>query len=72
VKARLAATDIGAEETRRLRMKLAEVAASHAGRSDDAIKAYRDLIEANEQDEDAIASLDRLLRAAPERRDDLR
>lgn len=72
MKARLAAPNLASDEARRLRMKLAEVAASHAGRSDDAIKAYRDLIEANEEDEDAIAGLDRLLRAAPERREDLR
>lgn len=72
IQARLAKKDVAADEGRRLRMKLAEVAASHAGRSDDAIRAYRELIETNEEDEDAIAGLDRLLRAAPDRRDDLR
>ena len=60
------------EERRSLRLKLAEVSATHTGRSEDAIAAYRELIMTNEEDEEAIAALDRLLRAAPDRRDDLR
>ena len=60
------------DERRALRLKLAEVSATHTGRSDDAIGAYRELIITNEQDEQAITALDRLLRAAPDRRDDLR
>lgn len=74
VKALEARADGGADfdERRTLRLKLAEVSATHVGNSEDAIKAYRELIEANEEDEEAIAALDRLLRAAPDRRDDLR
>lgn len=60
------------DELRGLRLKLAEISASHAGRPDEAIAAYKALIESNEADEGAIAALDRLLRSAPERRDDLR
>ena len=56
----------------RLRMKLAEVSAVHAGRPDDAIAAYKELIEANPEDEAAVAGLDRLLRSSPSHRDDLR
>src|SRR5205085_1935973 len=70
--ARLESRDATGEERRYLRMKLAEVAATQAGRPDDAIAAYRELIESNPDDDEAIAALDRLLRAAPERRDDLR
>jgi tetratricopeptide (TPR) repeat protein len=60
------------DERRSLRLKLAEVSATHTGKSDDAIGAYRELIVTNEDDEEAIAALDRLLRAAPDRREDLR
>jgi tetratricopeptide (TPR) repeat protein len=60
------------DERRALRLKLAEVSATHTGKTDDAIGAYRELIVTNEEDEEAIAALDRLLRAAPDRRDDLR
>lgn len=60
------------DERRALRLKLAEVSATHTGRSDDAISAYRELILTNQDDEEAITALDRLLRSAPERRDDLR
>jgi tetratricopeptide (TPR) repeat protein len=76
IQARLSAIESGAraglDERRELRMKLAEVSALHAGRPDDAVAAYKDLIESNPDDEVAIAGLDRLLRAAPDRRDDLR
>jgi len=72
LEARSNASSASADERRALRLKLAEVSASHAGRSEDAITAYRELIEANENDEEAIAALDRLLRSAPERHEDLR
>jgi tetratricopeptide (TPR) repeat protein len=72
LEARANAAGAEPDERRTLRLKLAEVSATHTGRSDDAIRAYRELIEANEDDEEAIVGLDRLLRAAPERRDDLR
>ena len=71
IQARLESAE-GADEQRELRMKLAEVSALHAGRPDDAVLAYKELIEANPEDEAAIAGLDRLLRSSPERRDDLR
>lgn len=72
LEARAGASDADADERRALRLKLAEVSAVHAGKSDDAINAYRELIETNQDDEEAIAALDRLLRAAPDRKDDLR
>ena len=72
IQTRLAGKGATADEQRVLRMKLAEVSAHHAGRADDAIGAYRELIEANPADEEAIQALDRLLRAAPDRREDLR
>ncbi len=68
-RAKSASTD---DERRALRLKLAETSAAHTGRKDDAIDAYRALIEANEDDQEAIVALDGLLRASPERRDDLR
>src|SRR5262249_49731674 len=70
--ARLDSRAASADERRYLRMKLAEVSATQAGRPEDAIGAYRDLIDNNPDDEEASAALDRLLRAAPDRRDDLR
>lgn len=72
IQARLSSPSASIDERRELRMKLAEVSAIHAGRPDDAIEAYKELIDANPEDEVAIAALDRLLRATPERRDDLR
>lgn len=60
------------DERRALRLKLAEVSATHVGKSDDAIAAYRELVMTNEEDEEAIVALDRLLRAVPDRREDLR
>ncbi|OJY31236.1 MAG: hypothetical protein BGO98_46070 [Myxococcales bacterium 68-20] len=71
IQARLESAE-GADEQRELRMKLAEVSAQHAGKPDDAVLAYKDLIEANPEDEAAIAGLDRLLRSSPDRHDDLR
>ncbi|CAN5681769.1 hypothetical protein BH11MYX4_BH11MYX4_06680 [soil metagenome] len=72
LEARASSSSADYDERRSLRLKLADVSATHTGQSDDAINAYRDLILTNEEDEEAIAALDRLLRAAPERRDDLR
>jgi tetratricopeptide (TPR) repeat protein len=60
------------DERRALRLKLAEVSATYTGKSEDAIGAYRELIMTNEEDEEAVAALDRLLRSAPDRREDLR
>ena len=71
IQARLESAE-GADEQRELRMKLAEVSAHHAGKPDDAVLAYKELIEANPEDEAAIAGLDRLLRSSPDRHDDLR
>ncbi len=72
IQARLASASASMDERRELRMKLAEVSALHAGRPDDAVAAYKELIEANPEDEVAIAGLDRLLRSSPDRKDDLR
>ncbi|MBS2012098.1 MAG: tetratricopeptide repeat protein [Deltaproteobacteria bacterium] len=72
LEARAEAPGADADERRALRMKLAEVSAVHAGKSDDAIQAYRELIQSNPDDEEAVTALDRLLRAAPDRKDDLR
>ncbi|MBX3189348.1 MAG: tetratricopeptide repeat protein [Labilithrix sp.] len=72
LEARASSKSTSLDEKRGLRLKLAEVSAVHTGNSGDAIGAYRELIEANENDEEAIAALDRLLRAAPDRHDDLR
>jgi tetratricopeptide (TPR) repeat protein len=58
-------------EIRTLRGKLAEVYASELGRADEAVAAYRALIEEDETDEPAIQTLDRILRES-DRRDDLR
>ena len=58
-------------EIRALRGKLAEVYASELGRVDEAVAAYRALIEEDDSDELAIQTLDRILRES-DRRDDLR
>jgi len=72
LQARASSSSADYDERRVLRLKLAEVSATHTGQSEDAIVIYRDLIVINEEDEEAITALDRLLRAEPERRDDLR
>lgn len=72
IQERLASPTARPDERRELRMKLAEVSALHAGRPDDAVLAYKELIEADADDVAAVAALDRLLRSSPERRDDLR
>jgi golgin subfamily B member 1 len=72
IRARLAVPTASIDERRELRMKLAEVSAIHAGRPDDAVEAYKELIEANPDDEVAVSGLDKLLRSMPDRREDLR
>ncbi|HEY2517610.1 MAG TPA: tetratricopeptide repeat protein [Polyangiaceae bacterium] len=57
-------------ERRNLRAKIAEVQARE-GLIDEAVKGYRALVEEDEKDDAALASLDRMLRGA-DRRDDLR
>lgn len=69
---RLATDDVFVTERRALRVKLAEVSATQLGRMDDAIQAYRALLEEDSGDDMALAALDRILRQDPERRDDLR
>ncbi|WP_394820879.1 tetratricopeptide repeat protein [Pendulispora albinea] len=76
--ARLKDTKLGPSVTpeeldarRTLRSKIAEVYALELGRVDDAIVAYRSLVEDNPDDEEIVGSLDRLLRSES-RRDDLR
>jgi tetratricopeptide (TPR) repeat protein len=59
------------EGIRVLRAKLAEVYAREMGRVDEAVATYRSLVEEDEGDELAMATLDRILRES-DRRDDLR
>ncbi len=61
----------GREELRVLRAKLAEVFAREMGRIDEAVQAYRQLVEEDETDDVAVQTLDRVLRES-DRRDDLR
>lgn len=72
LEARASAPSADLEEQRALRLKLADVSATQTGQTDDAVNAYRGLIQTNPEDEEAIAALDRLLRSSPDRRDDLR
>lgn len=72
VEARLTtATDLPAEDRRALKLKLADVYAREIGKLDEAVAAYRELIEADPSDAETIQSLDALLRANG-RKDDLR
>ncbi len=66
-----AATAPSPEEKHVLEAKIAETYATQLGRVDEAIAAYRTLVEQNPDDDDAVAKLDRILRAQ-DRRDDLR
>ena len=68
-----AAPDAGlpAEEKRALRRRLAEVYARELSKLDEAVAAYRELVEADPADAETVAALDALLRAN-ERKDDLR
>ncbi|HEY1960283.1 MAG TPA: tetratricopeptide repeat protein [Polyangiaceae bacterium] len=61
----------GGEEKHALEAKIAETYATQLGRVDEAIAAYRRLVEENPDDHEAIATLDRILRSQ-DRRDDLR
>jgi tetratricopeptide (TPR) repeat protein len=64
LRARSEATGVDREERRSLRSKLAEVCATELGRVEEAVKAYRELIEEDaEGGEDIIQTLDRILRA---------
>jgi golgin subfamily B member 1 len=72
LEARLASAGLEPAAQRSLQLKLAEVSASHTGRPDHAIAAYRALLDANPDDDAAIRALDHLLRANPDRQADLR
>ncbi len=60
-----------AEERRELKLRLAEVYARELARTDDSIRVYRELVEADPTDAATIATLDGVLRRAG-RREDLR
>jgi tetratricopeptide (TPR) repeat protein len=62
---------VSAEEKHALEAKVAETYATQLGRVDEAVGAYRALVEEDENDEEAVATLDRILRAQ-DRREDLR
>src|SRR5262249_32004870 len=64
------AKKIKAEDRRALRSKLAELLANELGKVEDAVVAYKELIE-EDDDEAPMAALDALLRRT-DRRDDLR
>ncbi len=71
VEARLGQKKLPKEEKRALKAKIAETYATQLGRVDEAVAAYKALVEEDEQDEEAMATLDRILRSA-DRREDLR
>lgn len=72
VRARLEqATDLPAERVRELKLRLAAVYAQEVARIDEAVEIYRGLVEADDTDQESVAQLEELLRAA-DRRDDLR
>lgn len=58
-------------EPRQLRMKLAEIYAHELGKGDEAIAAYKAILQEDPEDEEAIDALDALLRRG-DRRDELR
>jgi golgin subfamily B member 1 len=70
---RLASKDdtLDAPHERKLRLKLATAYARELGKIDEAVAAYRALVQADPSDSATIADLDELLRGA-ERREDLR
>ncbi len=68
---RIKAKKIKKEEKRVLRAKLAEVCATELGRVDESVATYKTLVEEDENDDIAVQTLDRILRAA-DRREDLR
>ncbi len=63
LRSRSEAPEISKEERRSLRSKIAEVCGTELGRVDEAVKAYRELIAENEDGEEIIQTLDRILRA---------
>lgn len=72
VEARLASGEgLEADDRRALKLKLAEVYARELAKLDEAVAAYRELVEADPSDAETVSALDELLRAS-ERRDDLR
>ena len=62
---------LAADEKRGLKLKLAEVYARELSKLDEAVAAYRELVEADPGDAETVSALDELLRANG-RRDDLR
>lgn len=72
IQARLTAEDLFAAERRALRVKVAEISATQLGRMDEAVAAYRAMLEDDPGDDLALSALDRILRHDTERRDDLR
>jgi golgin subfamily B member 1 len=71
VEARLKKGGLEPAERRSLRQRLAEVYARELSKLDEAVAAYRELVEADPSDAETVAALDELLRAN-ERKDDLR
>jgi tetratricopeptide (TPR) repeat protein len=72
VEGRLKKADgLAAEERRALKLKLAEVYARELSKLDEAVAAYRELVEADPADAETVSALDEILRANG-RRDDLR
>ncbi|MFO0660378.1 MAG: tetratricopeptide repeat protein [Polyangiaceae bacterium] len=73
IEARLADEGAGLEasERRSLKLKLAAVLATEQGKVEQAVTAYRALVEEEPTDEEAISTLDQILRSAG-RQDDLR
>ena len=72
IEARLEADgSMQAAERRELKLRLAEVYARELGRTDDSIRVYRELVEADPADAATVATLDGVLRGAG-RREDLR
>lgn len=65
------AEDLDPAQKRSLQLKLAEVYARELGKIDEAVGAYRELVQGDPSDVEAIAALDELLRAN-NRKDDLR
>lgn len=63
--------DLSPDQMRNLRLKLAEVYARELGKLDEAVAAYRELVQSDPSDFEAIQALDALLRAN-NRKDDLR
>ncbi len=71
LEARLTGKGVSGDEERALQSKIAETYAAHLGRVDEAVTAYRKIVEDNASDDAAVATLDKILRAQ-DRREDLR